>query len=221
METQYLTVEFHCHTQYSPDSLTKLAELLDACEKKSIDRLVITDHNTIEGALIAKKLDPERVIVGEEIRTTQGELLAAFVQEQIPRGLTPEEAVSRLRDQGAFISVSHPFDRRGGGWTSEQKERLTELVDAIEVFNARCVPDSLNAQALAYAEQKGLLGTVGSDAHSLMELGRATMRLPAFEDAEGLRESLREVEYVTDRMPFGARFFSNYARFAKHFGLDS
>ncbi len=59
---------------------------MQACSKKGINRLVITDHNTISGARQAFRLSPEMVIVGEEIMTRQGELLAAFVQEEIPAG---------------------------------------------------------------------------------------------------------------------------------------
>ncbi len=109
-------VEFHCHSRYSPDSLSSARGLIDAARDRGIDRLVITDHNTIRGALAAKALDPERIIVGEEILTQRGELLAAFVSEEVPAMLDPQEAIQRLRQQGAFISVSHPFDRARSGW---------------------------------------------------------------------------------------------------------
>ena len=85
-----LRVEFHCHTVYSSDSLMRPEDLVRVCRKKGIDRLVVTDHNTIRGALEAKSIDPELVIVGEEIRTSRGELLGAFMTEEIPRGLRPE-----------------------------------------------------------------------------------------------------------------------------------
>ncbi|HEY3474500.1 MAG TPA: PHP domain-containing protein, partial [Anaerolineales bacterium] len=104
-------IEFHCHTIFSKDSLTRPEVLVETCRQKGIDRVVVTDHNTIAGARVAQAIDPELVIVGEEIATTCGELLAMFVKEEIPKGLTPQEAIRRLRDQGAFISVSHPFDR--------------------------------------------------------------------------------------------------------------
>ena len=113
-------MEFHCHTIYSKDSLTPPQRLAEACRRKGIDRVVITDHNTIAGAKIAQAADPERVIVGEEIMTTRGEILAAFVTTEIPALLTPGETIERLREQGAFISVSHPFDAwRKGGWEEE------------------------------------------------------------------------------------------------------
>ena len=83
-----LKVEFHCHTLYSNDSLTTPQQLVDAARKKGLDRVVVTDHNTIAGGIEAQMIDPERIIVGEEIMTTRGELLAAFVREEIPAGLT-------------------------------------------------------------------------------------------------------------------------------------
>ncbi len=179
------TIELHCHTYYSTDSLDTPARLLDVCRRRGLDRLAITDHNVVDGARAAAALDPERVIPGEEIMTTQGELLAFFVRELVPPHLTPEAAIQRLRDQGAFISVSHPFNSvRKGAWRLEDLERILSLVDALEVFNARTLTDEPNRQAAELAARAGLPGTSGSDAHTYAEVGRAAMRLPPFEDAE-------------------------------------
>lgn len=215
--TNLLRVEFHCHTIYSPDSLNEIDDLLRMCEERGIDRVVITDHNTIAGAVAAKQLDPKRVIVGEEIRTTQGELLAAFVQERIPRGLSPFEAIARLREQNAFISVSHPFDRRGGFWDRDVLVEIAPLVDAFEVFNARCLPRGLNVKAQDFAEKHRVAGTVGSDAHALLEVGRATMLLPYFDDAAGLRDVIGQAQFETQNSGIGVRFLSRYAVMRKHY----
>ncbi len=177
-------VEFHCHTIYSKDSLSRPEDLIARCRRKGIDRLVITDHETLAGALIAKEMAPDLVIIGEEIRTEEGEFLAAFVKEEIPRGLPVREVFDRLLDQGAFISVSHPFDEwRNGDWRPETLVELGPRLDAIEIFNARCMRAEFNRVAEVYAFTHGLRGTVGSDAHSLWEVGRATMLLPDFDDA--------------------------------------
>lgn len=183
------SLEFHCHTIYSKDSLLPPADLLAAARRKNIDRVVITDHNTIAGALAAQALDPQRVIVGEEILTTAGELLAAFVREEIPARLPPLEAISRLRAQGAFISVSHPFDPRRG-WEFAALQEILPLVDALETFNARCLTLEPNRLAEACARQNGLLATVGSDAHTAWELGRATLTVAEFSGVAGLRAVL-------------------------------
>lgn len=205
-------VEFHSHTIYSKDSLTTPEKLLSACRRKKLDRIIVTDHNTIAGALRARELDPERVIIGEEIMTTQGELLAAFVNDEIPAGLHPLEAIEKLRDQGAFISVSHPFDRwRKGHWDPEDLLAITPLVDAIETFNARCILPTFNEEAAEFALQNDLAGTVGSDAHAVMEIGKACMVLPDFKDATGLKAVIHRGEPYTDLSPPWIHFTSRYA----------
>jgi len=187
-----LRVEFHCHTIASKDSLTRPCDLVDMCRRKGIDRVVVTDHNTIAGARAAHALDPERVIVGEEIMTTRGEILAAFVSEEVPMGLSPQETIRRLKDQGAFISVSHPFDKwRSGGWQKDDLLEILPQVDAIEVYNSRCMNPRFNREAHEFAEKHIIAGTVGSDAHAAFELGRSLMLLEPFEGPDGLRKVIR------------------------------
>jgi predicted metal-dependent phosphoesterase TrpH len=185
-------VEFHCHTNFSKDSLTRPADLVATCQSKGIDRVVVTDHNSIGGALEAQENDPELVIVGEEIMTTRGEILAAFVKEEIPRGLSPLETILRLNEQGAFISVSHPFDRmRAGGWEEEDLLEILPEIDAIEVYNSRCLLPSFNRMAKEFAEKHNIAGTVGSDAHAAFELGRSVMLLDQFNGPEEMRQVIR------------------------------
>lgn len=206
-----LTVEFHCHTNASSDSLVRPADLVSACRAQGIDRVVVTDHNQISGALEAQAQDPELVIVGEEILTTKGELLAAFVSERVPSRLPPMEVIQRLRDQNAFISVSHPFDPMRSGWSLQDLEELLPHVDAIETFNARAPLPRFNQRAAEFAQQHGIPGTAGSDAHTVMELGRATMRLPEFHDAASLRDAMQSVAFDVRSSGLLARLGSRWA----------
>ena len=211
-----LRVEFHCHTNASGDSLTRPADLVRVARRTGLDRLVITDHNTIAGAQAAQALDPELVIVGEEILTTRGELLCAFVTEEVPAHLTPLEAIRRLRDQGAFISVSHPFDRmRKGAWQINDLLEIAPLVDAIEVFNARCLSPAYNAAAKAFAEQYAIPGTVGSDAHGLVEVGRSFLELEQFTGAEQMRQVIRRGVPRAKASPWWVHLISRYASMKK------
>ncbi|GAB4524315.1 MAG: PHP domain-containing protein [Anaerolineales bacterium] len=212
-----MKTEFHCHTTYSKDSLTHPEALLAAARRKGIDRLIITDHNTIAGARACQTLDPQRVVVGEEIMTTKGEILAAYVQNEIPAGLTPAETIARLRAQGAFISVAHPFDRmRNGHWTLPDLLDILPLVDAIETFNARCMWPGFNTRAQRFAQEHGLPSTVGSDAHAAFEVGRATLHLAPFHDAESLRNAVAHADGGRWRlsMPW-VHFTSRYAVWRK------
>ena len=211
--TDHLRTEFHCHTYYSKDSLTQPKKLVETCIKKGIDRVVVTDHNSIEGALQCYEIDPDRVIIGEEIMTTEGELLAAFVKEEIPPGLPPLDAITNLREQKAFISVSHPFDtHRSGHWDESNLLKILPYVDAIETFNSRCMLPRFNFRAQEFAVKHGVLGTYGSDAHAAFELGRGNLLLPPFHDAASLKESLREAVFpkVIQGTPF-IHFTSRWA----------
>jgi predicted metal-dependent phosphoesterase TrpH len=221
-----LQVEFHCHTVFSKDSLTQPRNLVAACRRKGIDRVVVTDHNTTAGALTAQAMDPERVIVGEEIMTTCGEILAAYVREEIPKGLTPQETIRRLKDQAAFISVSHPFDTlRKGGWKEPDLLEILPEVDAIEVYNSRCMNPRFNREARQFAEKHNIAGTVGSDAHVTFELGRSLMSLEPFDSPEELRKMIRsgipKVRWSPPWIHFTSRYATMYKKVTRAVrGLD-
>ncbi len=208
-----LTIELHSHTIASEDCLMRPADILRTCRRIGLDRLAVTDHNTIAGALELHYLAPELIIVGEEIMTTQGELLAYFVREVVPPGLSPTETIRRLRAQGCAISVSHPFDRlRKGAWQKADLAAILPLVDAIEVFNARCIYPEDNARALAFAQEHAKLGTVGSDAHSHRELGRAVVQVPHAANGAELVAGLANAQHRTTLSSPAIHFTSRFAK---------
>jgi predicted metal-dependent phosphoesterase TrpH len=213
-----IKVEFHCHTIYSSDSVVKIEELMAACKKKGITKVVITDHNTIRGALEAKQRFPEQVIVGEEVRTCDGgEFLCAFISKEVPKELPWKTALKMLKDQGAFIAAAHPFDHARHGWQENQLLEMQAELDAMEVFNSRTINSAFNNKAARFALQHGIHSLVGSDAHSLIELGRATAVMPDFETATELRESLSQAVFQVKRSSALIHFTSVYARFYKQF----
>jgi predicted metal-dependent phosphoesterase TrpH len=144
--------------------------------------------------------------------TTRGEILAAFVSEEIPAGLTPAETIRLLRGQEAFISVSHPFDAwRSGGWEERDLLEIVPLVDAIEVYNSRCMLPRFNQAARRFAEEHDLAGTVGSDAHAAFELGQSVLLLEPFENADGLRRVIRQGVARVRWSPPWVRLVSRFA----------
>ncbi len=215
-------VDLHSHTLWSKDCITKFETIIRLCQQRNIDRIAITDHNTADGALALRKLAPDLVIVGEEIMTTQGEILAYFVRESVPAGLTPQETIRRLRDQGAVISVSHPFDRlRKGAWKEEDLLKIVEQVDALEIFNARCLFPEDNERAQAFAQAHALMGTVGSDAHIGPEYGQAMTVMRPFEnDAEDFLDALRTAQYVKHQSGSYVHLVSKLAKWSKKLGLQ-
>ncbi len=206
-------VDFHTHTCFSPDSLTSPEELVAAARQRGLQRVVVTDHNVLAGALAAHALAPDLVIVGEEIMTSEGEILAAFVKEEVPAGLSPEETIARLQAQDAFISVSHPFDRfRAGHWLPEVLVRILPFVDAIEGYNARIMWPGSNWMARRFAAGQLLPVTAGSDAHAAFEIGQACLVLPPFSDARTLRRSMQSARPQGCWSPYWVHGFSRYAK---------
>lgn len=209
-------VDLHTHTSASYDSKTDPAALIARAREVGLDRVAITDHNTLDGALIARGLAPDLVIVGEEIETeTGGELIAYFVREAVPGGLSLAETIRRLRAQGAVISVSHPLDRLR---TTALGERLTReniaQVDALEVFNARCLRSGDNQRAARLAAEHGKLVTAGSDAHTLGELGRGYLLMPPFaDDPDSFRASLLHAQVGGRLSGIWPHFASTFAKF--------
>ena len=210
-----MKVDFHSHTFYSADSLTSIPNLIAAARRRGLDRLVVTDHNSIGGALEAHKMAPDLIIVGEEVQTTQGEFLAAFVIDPLPKHLEPAEALARLKAQNAFISISHPFDPQRSGWPLETLEWLAPQIDCVEVLNARVISADYNRQALAFAQKHGLPGNAGSDGHHPSEIGRVYCDLPEFNDADSLRAAIRDARLCGKISSPLVHFYSVWARIEK------
>lgn len=217
MTTPQWTVELHSHTIYSKDCLTKLEQLQSICQQRGIDKLAVTDHNSAKAAFELARLYPMLIIPGEEIMTTQGEILAWYIKEEVPPSLSPQETIARLRDQGAVIGVSHPFDRyRKGAWRRPDLEAIVDQLDAVEVFNARCLRSEDNVKALEFATSHGKLLTCGSDAHLPSEYGRAVLRARPFANtADGLRQALHDATREETLSGFWVHFGSTYAKWAK------
>jgi predicted metal-dependent phosphoesterase TrpH len=210
-------VDLHTHTIYSKDCLTRTAALIARARALGLDKVAVTEHNRLDGALAAKKLAPDLVIVGEEIMTTHGEIIGYFLSEEVPRGLSPQETIRRLRDQGAVITIPHPLDSlRRSAMRLANVLTVIDQVDALEVLNARCVRPQDNVAAAALALEHGKLATAGSDAHILAELGRCYLEIPPFEDnPTAFLAALDGAKPVGVISPFWPHFASTYARWRK------
>ncbi len=219
-DTNTLVCDLHTHTLYSRDSLTSLEVFLDTCQRKGLDRVAVTDHNAIAGALRLKEMDSERIIVGEEIRTTCGELIAYFLTELVPTDLAPEKVIEIVRAQGGIVGVPHPLDRiRREAMGRAALTPLLDQLDFLEGFNSRCVFPADNRAARELATQHGLPVTAGSDAHSAWELGRAVTVLSPFDSAASFLESLRAAQLRGRKSPFWVHFVSTYAKIARRSGF--
>lgn len=192
-----LKADLHLHTDRSPDSLISVPRLIQECAARGIDCVAVTDHNTIEGALVVREMAPFKAIVGEEVKTREGEIIGFFLSEEIPRGLSPEETVRRIKEQGGLVCIPHPFDRlRREPLRAAARERILPQVDIIETLNARVTFKSDNEKARVLAQERGLALSAGSDAHSPREVGRAYVEMPEFQTPQEFLQALRAGKIV-------------------------
>jgi hypothetical protein len=192
-----LRADLHLHTDSSPDSLISVPQLIQRCVAKDIDCVAVTDHNTTSGAFAVREAAPFKIIVGEEVKTSEGEIIGLFLSEEIPRDLSPEETVRRIKEQGGLVCIPHPFDRvRREPLRAAARERILPHVDIIEAFNARVTFRSDNAKARDFAQEHDLAMSAGSDSHSLTEIGHAYVEMPDFDTPQQFLEALRQGRIV-------------------------
>ena len=168
-----LKLDLHIHSQYSEDATGSPKELIRILQKKGLQGMAITDHNTVDGSLKALKVKPKEFIVipGVEISTKDGHMLALNVTENIKRHLTVEETVEKIIDAGGLPIVPHLF-RNMSGIKKEKLKNIQTKISAIEVFNSCSLPQT-NLKTAKIAKEYGLGGTGGSDAHDPIYAGYA------------------------------------------------
>lgn len=211
-------VDLHLHTSASHDCLAEPSEVVERAREEGLDRIAVTDHDEIEGALDARQIDADLVIVGEEVRTDEGvDVTGLFLHRRIPPGWPLPEVADAIRAQGGLVYLPHPFDPRRGV-PPELVDGLAPHVDVVEAFNARVHDVSANRRARRWAEDRGLPVGAGSDAHLLSEIGRGRVHLPPFRDPAAFLEALGDAR-VSGR-PSGrwVHLGSTWARIRKKLG---
>jgi len=208
-------VDLHCHTRGSFDCLSAPKAVVKAASARGLTHLAITDHDRIDMALEARDLVPAglTVIVGEEVRTRDGDLICVFLERAIPPGLSASETIVAAREQGGLVGIPHPFDRmRGSIMRDPAMAHVAATVDWVETHNARVVGKG-NEQALEFARELGLPGIAVSDAHSIMEVGVAYTALDGDPSTPaGLLAALRGAEVVPGRATFFVRLWTPFAK---------
>jgi len=187
-----LKADLHIHTCYSVDCGMPLERIVARCLQLGINCVAIADHHSIAGALKMQEIAPFRVIVGEEIRTPFGDVMGLFLTEEVPRGLSAQETIARIKSQGGLVNIPHPFGHLPLGNKKLLTEEILSRADLIEAFNSRVPFRGAFARASKLASKYRLPASAGSDAHTIPEIGRAYVEMPEFKGAEDFLHCLKE-----------------------------
>jgi predicted metal-dependent phosphoesterase TrpH/glycosyltransferase involved in cell wall biosynthesis len=199
----WLYADLHIHTDHSKDSTNSVEAVLATAREVGLGAIAVADHNVISGALAARDLAGDGtdllVIVAEEVKTSDGEVIGMFLEELIPRGLTFNQTLSLIKDQGGLVYVPHPFDRLRTTPVYRLLVENVHRIDVIETYNARNYLGWFNLEAERFAAKYNLAAGAGSDAHVLPGIGRAMLRMPRFTGREDFLDSLRGADILTRR----------------------
>jgi predicted metal-dependent phosphoesterase TrpH len=188
-------VDLHLHSLYSHDGQSTLQQLIDRCAECGLDRIALTDHNTVEGALALAEIAPNLAIVGEEAKTREGEVIGLFITGRIPPYMRAEDVMDMIHDMGGLTYVPHPLDRHRSNFSAERMAELANRIDIIETYNAWCEPAENQAAARLAAELEKVTAT-GSDAHAASELGRSWMEIDDYTTPQDFLDKLRHARHV-------------------------
>ena len=211
-------LDLHCHTAASFDSLSRPEAVVRAAAARGLTHLAITDHERIDGALAARELAPPEltVIVGEEIRTADGDMIGLYLRDAVPPGLPAAETARRIREQGGLVGLPHPFDRfrfsSGAQRAADDLAELLELADYVEAHNARVIGHG-NIRAAELAAARRLASVAVSDAHTVLEVGVAYTIVDApIESPADLRAALADRRLITGRGSYLVRAGMPFAK---------
>jgi predicted metal-dependent phosphoesterase TrpH len=206
--TGWVRVDCHLHTAQSGDAVTSLDQLAERVEQEQLDVVCITDHNVTAAAVTAMERGiGARVIVGEEIRTPDGDLIGLFLTERVPYVLPLVQVTRLIRAQGGLIYLPHPFDQ-GRSSLGSVASTLCQagFADIIEVFNAKIEDQARNVQAADLALRYDLPGGAGSDAHDPEGIGAAYLEMPDFDGPAEFLAGLRLAKITGEYRPHAVRY---------------
>ena len=190
-----LRVDLHLHSHYSHDGRSSLEQLIDRAAECGLDRIALTDHNTVEGALELIRVAPELAIAGEEAKTLEGEVIGLFITRLIPPFLRPEEALDLIHGMGGLTYLPHPLDPNRAHFSPHRLVDLASRIDILETYNPWC-DAAANRAAARLAGDLGKVAATGSDSHAAEELGRSWMEMEDYDGVEDFLDKLRNARHI-------------------------
>jgi predicted metal-dependent phosphoesterase TrpH len=200
-----MKLELHTHTKYSHgdkihfDGVEEPESMVKQAAKNGADTIFITDHDSMEGIRKARSAGRKfgiEVVSGEEVSTKHGHMLALGINELIKPGLSAEETVDRIHQQGGVSVAPHAFDILNAGLGKK-----AILCDAMETYNANNVDRLSNIKAKLFANRHNIPKVAGSDAHTIETLGHGMVKVDA-SDAEGaLKQIMRNNTEIVFKYP--------------------
>jgi len=166
-------VDLHTHSEASKDGGITANQYAQLLENDDMDMIAITDHSRIDFALgMQKALGKDKIIVGEEIMTKQGEIIGLFLTKRVADNYNAKDAINAIKKQNGLVYIPHPFEKTRNGLQEDTLDALATDIDIIEVYNGRSLSKKYQQPALNWAAKTGTLIAASSDAHNRLGVGK-------------------------------------------------
>ena len=175
-------VDLHLHSSASFDCRVSPLEVARRCRQVGLSPIFLTDHDGIGGAQSLVE-SGQPAIIGQEILTTEGEIIGLFLKDAVPSRLSPEATVEAIKGQGGLVYLEHPYDTGRRNLREGAIERIAAQIDIVEVFNGRSRRE-VNRLAEELRSTLGVPAGAGSDAHTVKEIGSVYVEMEAFDGAD-------------------------------------
>ncbi len=203
---EFYKIDLHTHSIISHDGGIRKIQYRHLLEKKVLDCIAITDHNETSFAKTMHEELGERIIVGEEIESSDGEIIGLFLSKTVPAGLSAEETVNQIKNDGGLVYIPHPFEKARHSLQEDVLKTIIKDVDIIEAFNGRGVFRGKSRLARHIAISENIAMAASSDAHCKIGIGKTfsiTKQLPT---KDSLKKLLREGKLQKKYAPFVSLF---------------
>lgn len=208
-------VDLHTHSSASPDGGISSEQYVHALSTGLLDMIAITDHNRIDYAQAVQRELGDKIIVGEEVMTSAGEIIGLYLTKVVPPGLSPQETIQHIKDQGGLVYIPHPFETVRKGLHPQTLDDIHDQVDIIEVCNGRAFLQNRGAQAVVWAKLNQVQRAASSDAHGVRGLGKTYTRFVELPTQLTLVQDLINATPMTDRPTLRALLYPKYHRLRK------
>lgn len=211
-------IDLHTHSTASPDGGISATQYSKALETGLLDAIAITDHNSIEFAAHMQSILGKNIIVGEEIMTTQGEIIGLYLTDLVPAGLSPAVAVKHIKDQGGIVYIPHPFETVRSGLPAGVLEEIMDQIDLFEVYNGRAFVQNRSANSVIWAKLNHKITVASSDAHGYRGLGGTYTSIASFPTRETLTNLMDKGIPRISRPTMRGLLYPKYHRLRKKLG---
>ncbi len=208
-------LDLHTHSDSSYDGGIKLNQYQQILSSGLLDFIAITDHNQIDNAVRIQKTIGSKIIVGEEVKTTEGEIIGLFLTEKVPENLSAKLTARKIKSQGGLVYIPHPFETVRSGVSQNTLLEILEYIDIIEIHNGRAVFQNKSLQALKFANKYNLARSASSDAHGKRGLVHTYTEVEQQPTLRNIVNQLQKPHLVFKKPPLSTLFYPKANRLKK------